>query len=131
VSGEAHYYGAGYRLAAKPGSTAKWTFTVPSTNSYTIFATTPGGKTLTEAAAYACGGNTISLDQRKGDGGWVRLCEVELKEGEACEVALTSGGEGATAADAIRAESKARYNDGAAVRSLRLGAFDGVVLLKP
>jgi len=131
VAGEAHYYGAGYRLAAKPGSSAKWTFAAPTSDTFTILATTPGGKTLTEAAAYTCQGKTVVLDQRKGDGGWVRLCEVELKEGERCEVALTSGGEGGTAADAIRAESKSRYNDGTTVQSLRLGAFDGTVLLKP
>jgi len=103
----------------------------PSTDTYTLLATTPGGKTLTDAATYSCAGKTATLDQRKGDGGWVRLFEVSLSEGKSCTVSLLSGGGGATAADAIRAESAARYNDGSTVRALKLAPLDGTVLLRP
>jgi hypothetical protein len=131
VAGEEHYCGPGFRVAAKPGDTARWTFTAPSTDTYTLFATAPGGKRLTDAAAYSCGGRTATVNQRRGDGGWSELFSVDLQAGERCEVTLTSGGEGATAADALRAESAARYNDGSEVRTLALGPYDGVVLLKP
>ncbi|MBN1343673.1 MAG: hypothetical protein JXQ73_13375 [Phycisphaerae bacterium] len=42
---------------------------------------------------------------------------------------LRSGGTGGTAADAIRVESAARYNDGSVVDTLTLDALDGVVLV--
>jgi hypothetical protein len=130
AGGEAAYAGAGYRLAAKPGATARWSLVVPSTDTYTLFATAPGGKTLTDSAAYSCGDKQATVDQRPCDGGWVKLFEVGLAEGERCEVVLTSSGEGATAADAIRAESAARYNDGSTVEELTLGPVDGTVLVR-
>jgi hypothetical protein len=71
------------------------------------------------------------VNQRAGDGGWMKLFTVKLKQGEKCVVRLRSGGTGATAADAIRAESAARYNDGATVTSVELGPLDGIVLVKP
>ena len=142
-AGETHYYGAGYRLAAKPGSAATWSFVAPSADEYTIFATAPGSPKrvkpgdilLTDAAAYdvvaPAGGGAINIKQRAADGGWMKLFTVKLKQGEKCVVRLRSGGTGATAADAIRAESAARYNDGATVTSVDLGPLDGVVLVKP
>ncbi|MBM3501637.1 MAG: hypothetical protein FJX74_23535 [Armatimonadetes bacterium] len=131
VAGEQHYHGPGFRLAAKPGDTARWVFAAPSSDTYIVFATTPGGKRLTDAAVYSGQGKTATLNQRQGDGGWMQLFEVDLKAGDRCEVTLISSGTGATAADAIRAESKARYNDGSEVRTLDLGPHDGVVLVRP
>jgi hypothetical protein len=60
----------------------------------------------------------------------VRLGQVELKAGERCRVTLTSGGVGTTIADAIRAESAARYNDGVAVVGVTVPPLDGIVLLR-
>lgn len=142
-AGETHYYGAGYRLAAKPGSAATWSFVAPSTDEYTIFATAPGSPKrvppgevlLTDAAEYAvvtpAGGPAVNVNQRAGDGGWMKLFTVKLGQGETCTVRLRSGGTGATAADAIRAESAARFNDGATLTSVELGPLDGIVLVKP
>ena len=131
--GEDHYCGPGFRVSPKPGSTARWTFVAPSTDQYTIFAAIPGGKQLTDAAAYALAGSeakpTMTLDQRKRDGGWVKLFEAALKEGQRYEVILRSGGTGLTAADAIRAESAARFNDGSPVERVTLAPLDGVVLI--
>jgi hypothetical protein len=72
---------------------------------------------------------TNNVNQRACDGGWVKLGEVKLSAGERCEVELVSGGAGATAADAIRAESAARYNDGGTIESVELGPLDGTILL--
>lgn len=135
LAGECGYYGRGYRSAAKPGDTARWTFTAPAVDTYSLFATFPGGKALTGAAVYAVttpsGQKRVPLDQRTGDGGWVKLAEVQLSAGERCTAALRSGGEGATVADAIRAESAARYNDGSTVTDLSLEPLGGAVLLTP
>ncbi len=130
MGGPGHYYGAGFRQAAKPGSTARWTFTAPAADTYTLFACVPGGKTLTGAAEYTVGGMqaALTINQRTGDGGWVKLFDVRLKAGQKCEVVLRSAGVGATAADAIRAESGARFNDGARVESVALAPMDGIIL---
>lgn len=134
AAGDDHYYGAGYRSAAKPGSTARWAFTAPSADTYSFFACFPGGKSSTDAAAYALRGAgptaAATVTQRTGDGGWVRLFEAKLAAGGRYEVVLTSGGAGTTAADAIRIESAARYNDGATVTSVTLPPLDGMVLLR-
>ena len=61
----------------------------------------------------------------------MELFTVKLKQGETCVVRLRSGGTGATAADAIRAESAARYNDGATITSVELAPLDGIVLVTP
>jgi hypothetical protein len=134
VGGEVHCYGDSFRRAAKPGDTCKWTFTAPSADTYTIYASIPGGKGASDAAMYSAttraGKVNKTLDQRTGDGGWVRLFEVKLAAGERCEVSLLSSGTGATQADAIRAESAARYNDGSEVSKLTLGPLDGAVLVR-
>jgi len=133
TDGEDHYCGAGYRAAARPGDTARWTLSPPSDDRYTLFGSVPGGKGLTGAAMYRVRAEgteqTINVNQRAYDGGWVKLFEVKLSQGERCVVELVSGGAGATAADAIRAESAARYNDGATVESVELGPLDGAILL--
>ncbi len=133
MGGPWHYYGEGYRVAAKPGSTARWTFTAPAADEYAIFACVPGGKTLTSAAEYVVEGTqaAATINQRVGDGGWAKLFDVRLKAGQKCDVVLRSAGVGATAADAIRAESAARLNDGARVESITLAPMDGVILLNP
>lgn len=136
-SEEGRFVGPTHRAALKPGSRAHWTFTAPSSDRYTIYACLPGGEDCTPAAAYqATGANgrklaTAVVDQRKGDGGWVRLFTVSLQKGERCRVAVTSAGVGVTIADAILAESSARYNDGSLIRELTLPPLDGIVLLKP
>jgi hypothetical protein len=131
-AGEGHYAGASYRRAAKPGSTASWSLVAPSTDTYTFLACIPGGKDLTDAAAYSLGGGqpSATLNQRPRDGGWVRLFQRRLTAGVRYSVVLRSGGAGATAADAIRIESAARYNDGATVSRLTLGPLDGTLLLR-
>ncbi len=135
VAGEVHACGDGYRQAAKPGDTARWAFVAPAADTYTILACVPGGKGAATAAAYAAeaGPATVrqTLDQRSGDGGWVRLFELKLAAAETCTVVLTSSGVGATQADALRAESARRYNDGGRVAQLTLGPLGGVVLLRP
>jgi len=122
LAGECGYVGRGYRQAAKPGDTARWSFTAPADDDYTLFITSPGGETLTDAAVYAVttnrGQKRVPLDQRAGDGGWLKLTEVSL-------------GEGATIADAIRVESAARYNDGAEVTEFALEPAGGAVLVRP
>ncbi len=134
-AGEGHYAGPGFRFARKPGDTARWTFTAPARDTYTLFVTTPGGKDVTDAAEYQllepAGGPAVTLNQRKGDGAWVRLFEVPLAAGQRCVVQVRSSGTGGTVADALRAESAARYNDGAVVESVALEALDGVVLVRP
>jgi hypothetical protein len=130
AGGEQRFSGPGYRRAGKPGDRARWTFAAPSTDRYTLFVAVPGGKTLTDAAMYAVEGESVTLNQRPGDGGWMKLLEVDLTAGQACTVSLTSGGTGATAADALRAESAARYNDGALVSRLDLAPYDGAVLIR-
>jgi len=134
AAGEERHYGTTHRLAAKPGDTARWGFSVPSTDTYTLFTTAPGGKALTDAAVHKLQGAeatpAAAVDQRKGDGGWVKLFAAKLVAGRSHTVLLRSGGTGATAADAIRAESAARYNDGAVVRDVALDSLDGAVLLR-
>ncbi|MCX7598268.1 MAG: putative glycoside hydrolase [Armatimonadetes bacterium] len=132
VAGDGGYYGLGYRLAAKPGATATWSFKAPTSDTYTFFACVPSGRSLTDAAAYSLspGGIAANISQRKGDGGWVKLFQCRLRAGERYTVSLRSGGTGPTAADAIRIESAARYNDGATVTSLTLAPRDGTLLLR-
>jgi hypothetical protein len=137
VSAEGRHVGGTYRSALKPGSRADWLFTAPRADRYTVLACVPGGVSLTDAAAYvirpASGRRLVTavVNQRKGDGGWVRLGEVGLSAGERCRITLTSAGVGATIADAIRVESTARYNDGATVRQVVLPPQDGIVLMRP
>lgn len=135
LAGECSYHGRGYHSAPKPGDTARWTFSAPAADDYTIFVTVPGGPGLTDAAVYAVstasGQKRIPLDQRVSDGGWVRLAQVRLGAGERCTVALRSGGVGATVADAIRVESAARYNDGSTLTSFTLEPLGGAVLVNP
>jgi hypothetical protein len=131
-SGETHYYGPGFRTAPKPGSTAVWRFTAPSTDIYTFYASVPGGANLTNAASYALTGQAkaqATISQRGCDGGWTRLFEARLEKGREYGLKLLSGGTGETAADAVRLESKARFNDGAVVDKIELGPLDGIVLL--
>lgn len=133
MAGEERYSGDGYRRALKIGATASWRITAPSTDVYTISACFPGGKDLTDSAIYTVNGIakkvSASIDQREGDGGWVSLFNIPLKKGQKAEVALHSSGGGSTAADAIRAESRARFNDGSVVKSLILVPLDGIILL--
>lgn len=132
TAGDGGYYGLGYRLAAKPGATARWSFTAPTSDTYTFFACVPSGRTLTDAAAYSLSPGSVAanISQRKGDGGWVKLFHTRLQAGQQYTVLLRSGGAGPTAADAIRVESAARYNDGATVSRLVLAPRDGIILLR-
>lgn len=132
VAGDGGYYGLSYHLAAKPGATATWIFTAPTSDTYTFFACVPSGRGLTDAAAYSLSPGSISanISQRKGDGGWVKLFQAQLRAGRQYKVTLRSGGTGPTAADAIRVESAARYNDGSMVTSLVLAPRDGAILLR-
>jgi hypothetical protein len=140
-SGEGYYCGAGYRTAAKAGDTAQWVFAAPSDDEFTLFAAVPRDARpgrlakldATDAAMYAvaqsAGGPAATVDQRLGDGGWARLFDLHLAAGETCTVVLRSGGAGPTAADAVRAESAARLNDGAVVDRIEVPPLDGVLLL--
>jgi|GEM_PF-1079783 len=140
-SGEGFYYGAGYRVAAKAGDTAQWTFTAPAEDVYTLHVVLPkdgrsgrpGRGDVSDAAMYTvtqpAGGPSVVLDQRQGDGGWARLFVVPLRVGDPCTVVLRSGGAGPTAADALRAEGGARFNDGAVLERAGLAPLDGVILL--
>lgn len=132
-SGENHYAGNGFRLARKPGDTARWSFAIPAADRYTVFAAIPGGKDLTDAAEYTLttpgGALAATVSQRPCDGGWVRLFDADLPAGAACALTLTSAGVGLTVADAIRIESAARYHDGATVSEVTLPARDGILLL--
>jgi len=122
-----------YRATTEPDSQASWQFTAPSTDTYTVFACLPGGEEFTKSAFYTLTGNTrvgASVDQQKADGDWVKLFEAKLSGGKRYAVKVRSG-TGTTAADAIRVESKARYNDGARVKEVTLGGLDGIVLLNP
>lgn len=136
-SEEGRYVGLTHRAALKPGSKAHWTFTAPAADRYAIYACLPGGENLTAGAAYQVTGAdgrklaTAVVDQRKGDGGWVKLFEAPLRKGERCRVTVASAGMGVTVADAILAESAARFNDGALVREITLAPQDGVVLVMP
>ncbi len=121
--------GAGYRVARKPGARAAWRFTAPSDGLYTLFACLPGGRSWTSAALYRCGATRAVVDQRQGDGGWVRVMQVRMKAGEARTLDLVSSGPGETAADAVRIESAARLNDGATASAVVLPARDAAVLL--
>jgi hypothetical protein len=130
-NGERHYCGSTFRSAAKPGDTAYWSFSAPSDDTFAIFACAPGGNDLTDAAMYDMDGvpakPIATINQQGADGGWVRLFDVKLSAGRRYAVRLRSGGDGATAADAIRLESAARYNDGSVVNTIVLDALDGVV----
>lgn len=122
-----------YREVAAAGYQATWQFTAPSTDTYTVFASLPGGEEFTPSASYSLAGNSrvaASVDQRKADGNWVKLFETKLKAGKPYAVTVTSG-TGTTAADAIRLESTARYNDGAIVTKVKLDGLDGIILLYP
>lgn len=135
VAGERHYCGSGFRRAVKPGDCVTWSFTAPEADTYTVFAAIPGGKELTEAASYAVvrpeGGPSVTVDQRRCDGGWFELFDVRLNAGERCDVRLTGSGAGSTAADAVRLESASRYNDGGTTQGVVLPPLDGVILLNP
>ncbi len=134
VGGEVPHYGATWRRAAKPGDRARWDFSAPATDTYEVFACVPGGRRLTDAAAYhvegAAESPAVTISQRDGDGGWMRLFGVRLTAGQRCGIVLVSGGAGAAAADAVRIESAARTNDGAVVEQLPLDPFDGAVVVK-
>jgi hypothetical protein len=121
--------GATYRVARKPGATAAWRFTAPAAGRYTLYACLPGGKGWTNAAIYRCGSSRAVIDQRGGDGGWVRVLQAEMKASETRELQLTSSGMGDTAADAIRVESVARFHDGSNAGAVALQPRDAVVLL--
>jgi len=77
------------------------------------------------------GGPSLTVDQRRCDGGWVELFEVPIGVGERCDVRLTGSGTGSTAADAVRLESASRYNDGSTVQEVALPPLDGAILLNP
>lgn len=134
VSDQGHFAGDSYRIARKPGATATWRLTAPSTDEYTLFALTPKLEGLTDTAAYraACGqgAQTGVVDQRSGDGGWTPVATVALEAGQEVEVTLASGGAGLTTADAIRLESRARLNDGSRVSEVVLPPRDGALLLR-
>lgn len=134
VSDLGRFCGTSTHQALKPGATATWSFTAPSTDTYTILACAPKLEGLTDAARFALEGpsgrQTVVVDQREGEGGWVMLLEAPLTEGEVYRVTLESGGTGITVADAVRIESAAPRHDGSLVRRLVLAPLDGEILLK-
>ena len=130
VVADGAHYGPTYRRARKPGERATWTFTAPSTGRYTLLACAPGGDDLTASATYSLGNARAVVDQSAGDGGWVELFSADLLKGQEYALTLRSDGAGHTAADAIRIESQARYNDGAMVEQVELAPYDGLVLLR-
>lgn len=134
LGGEDHYYGDSFLKAIKPGETIKWSFTAPASDTYYVFTCNPGDKHYTDAAYFTVEGvpspPSAMINQRKSDGGWVKLFDLKLEKAQKIEIVLKSSGEGATVGDAIRIESKARYNDGALVRSVNLPPLDGIILLK-
>jgi hypothetical protein len=134
VSDQGHFMGDSYRIARKPGATARWRVVAPSTGEYTLYALTPKLEGLTDSAAYrlACGPvrQTGVIDQRPGEGGWTPVLTAALETGQAVEVTVVSGGAGLTAADAIRLESRARLNDGSRVSEITLPPADGALLLR-
>jgi len=134
VGSEGAFCGTSYHVARKPGEVAAWRVAAPGTDRYTVLACSPKLEGLTDAAEYTvmAGGATVTaiLDQRKGDGDWVKLVDVDLREGETFEMTLRSGGAGLTVADAVRLESAGRLNDGARIESVILPPFDGALLLR-
>jgi hypothetical protein len=106
--------------------------TAPDTDTFSVCG--PGGGIITSEAAYALEGpqlkRSINVSQRKWDAGWGEMFEVPLKNGGVCLRTLSGGGTGATVADAIHLESKARYNDGSEIRQVELAPLDGIILLK-
>lgn len=133
VDGEDHYYGEGFRKARKPGETMRWQVTAPSADTYTVYACNPGDKSYTDSACFTLDGisnpPSKTVNQKKADGGWVELFDVKLQKGQKFDVVLKSSGSGATVGDAVRIESKARYNDGRLVRSLKIQPLDGIILV--
>ncbi|MHB0998978.1 MAG: golvesin C-terminal-like domain-containing protein [Armatimonadota bacterium] len=128
-----HHYGDTYRVAGKPGETAEWRFTAPSDDEFTIYGWMVGGKEFTDSASYTINGAGIlqkaAINQRDCNGEWTKLFSVKLKKNRKYRITLTGADGTVTAADAVRIESRSRYNDGTAVRKVRLNPLDGVILL--
>lgn len=130
---DGHHYGEAMHVADEAGKTADWSFEAPSTDEYTVYVWMRGGKEFAETTDYSLSGPGAdvkrALDQRPYNGEWVKLVSARISKGKRYTVAVTSSGRGLTIADAIRVESKSRYNDGAPVTKLQLGALDGAILL--
>ncbi len=130
---ESRQYPPSYRKAAKIGAIADWKFSAPSDDMYSFYACFPGGMSLTHNAFYSLIGDNKKanaiIDQRTNDGGWIYLFDAKLQKNKSYKVRLISSGLGVTVADAIRIESKSRFNDGSVVENLVMDALDGIVLV--
>lgn len=108
-SGQRH--GANYRFAT-PNTTASdaawYRFAIPSTGNYTVDAWYPSNSGYNNATPYVIvttGGNqSVTVNQRSGGGGWVRLGTFSLAAGDYNAVAVSrwTNGTGYVIADAIR-----------------------------
>lgn len=124
------YYARGYRQSAKSGATASWSFIAPEAGRYVLSASIPGGDGCASDATYMLGDQTVAVDQRKGDGGWQKLFDVQATKGQRLRLVLTAGQTGNTIADAVQLESTTPLQQGRLVRSITIGGRDARILLK-
>ena len=127
--GEAH--------VLKKGEQATWELAIPEDGEYRIEAwlpAAPEASRWTRRAVYelSSGGRAVAealLDQSAAASGdrWHAITAVTLRAGPAT-LTLRNNGREKSIADAVRAVSRARYNDGAAVREVTLEPWDGIVL---
>jgi hypothetical protein len=125
------YYARGYRRSSSAGDMASWSFVAPETGRYVLSASIPGGEGCAPDAVYACDAQNITIDQRKGDGGWQKLFEVQATQGQRIGLVLTAGQTGSTIADAVQLESTTPLQQGRLLRTLTIGATDARILLRP
>ncbi len=125
------YYARGYRQSGKAGDKAVWSFVAPETGRYVLSASLPGGDSCSSDAVYTCGAQSITVDQRKGDGGWQKLFEVQATKGQRLRLVLTAGQTGNTIADAVQLESITPLQQGRLLRTLTIGAMDARILTNP
>jgi len=94
-----------YAFAGHGSSQAKWTFTTPSSDNYTIFAWWPYSADNTSSARYtinhAGGSTTVTKNQRINSGQWNELGEFYFNEGEYSIVLTDDTSAGIVVADAI------------------------------
>lgn len=104
------FYGSNYRLHAPCGSpcpaTASWSFSVPTTAVYSVYAWWPTNQNFAQDAPYtvnhASGATPVSVNQRRNGGHWNLLGTFTFNQGTSYSLSLTGTASGNVVADAVR-----------------------------
>jgi hypothetical protein len=115
AAADAGFTGAGWTAdgntlwrASGPGEPFAWNPAIPISGNWDVFARWPDGRTKTRKATFTIAGAkepvTVTVDQRKGKGKWIKLGRYAFDNPKAVSVTLTAEGNGRVVADSLKFE---------------------------